>query len=116
MNNLERQKRKWSLLNYFRPLTKVNVFNENLHNSWQHEKYKFAIYFTLRKQGYDVITEGEFLNKKRCDIYCIDTNTCIEVLCSETKEECLEKCKCYPQEFRLVMNKAQETFNEKDIL
>jgi hypothetical protein len=116
MGEKERIQRRWTLLNYFRPLTKVNIFNENLHNTFQHEVRKFRIYWTLRQQGYDIIVEGEFLNLSRCDLFCIDTKTIIEVLYSETEEECREKFKKYPQEFNLVINNSKELFNPKDVL
>lgn len=80
-----------------------------------HELVKFQIMHKLKKEGYEVWSEAEF-NKPysgRCDIFAIQGGSCliIEVLDSETEEECKNKCKKYPKELCSLIFVKTDNFN-----
>lgn len=65
-----------------------------------HIRRKFDVWLRLIKAGCIVYTEGIFLNGKRCDIMAImPDGRCkiIEILESETQEECNAKVLNYPE-------------------
>jgi hypothetical protein len=116
MGEKERQQRRKELLEYyFKPLTKVNVPFMNVHNDYAHEERKLHIFYILRKQGFNVISEGEFIKEGICDLFCLDTETIYEVLNSETPEELKEKVKKYPN-FKIVQSDCKRPFVEVDYL
>lgn len=81
----------------------VNCVRFNVGNTIEHELKKFKICWELKKQGKHFICEAQLLGKKgRIDIFVLDDCLAIEVLCSETVEECREKCKDWPVDYKMV--------------
>lgn len=75
----------------------LKIFSNNLIG---HELVKFQIMWHIKKMGWQVWSESEFTApyKGRADIFACNgpDYLIIEVLDSETEEECLKKCKTYP--------------------
>jgi len=97
-----------------------NCFRSYSNETEAHITKKFKVWLELIKVGCSVYTEGIFLNGSRCDILAIMPDgrvKVIEILESETKEECLEKVKKYPNDIDdiiIVMEVDENT--KKDIL
>lgn len=59
---------------------KTNAFNVSVANSLEHETAKLKIYFDLRKQGYNLITEADEISTGlRRDLTCLSTGEIYEV-------------------------------------
>lgn len=75
----------------------IRIFSNNL---LSHELVKFQIMWYLKKMGWSVFSEAEFVSPfmGRADIFALHGGDyiIIEVLDSETEAECLKKCKTYP--------------------
>jgi len=69
-------------------------------NRLDHELVKFQVMWYLKRNGWEVWSEAEFSQpyNGRADIFALQgpSYIIIEVLDSETEEECLSKCKAYP--------------------
>ena len=84
-----------------------NCIRFNPHNSWEHEQMKAAICYGLLKEGKEFITEAKLLyNRGIVDIVVLDDFQVIEILHSETEEECKKKCEKYPKELEIRMVKV----------
>ena len=78
----------------------ANCFRAYSNETQKHKRLKFEVWLILTELGCTVYTEGIFLDGNRCDILAIfpDGRTkVIEILSSETYEECSEKVKKYPK-------------------
>lgn len=84
------------LLKQIRSGTDVNKVRFSAANSDSHEIGKARIALQLLRQGHDFITEAEFRDGGRADVFDLVTGEVWEVLTSETEEECKEKIKKYP--------------------
>src|SRR3990167_710277 len=88
---------------------KLNSIKISAANTYEHERMKFEICYQLAKEGKDFITEVYFSNSKfHCDILVLDDLKIIEVLGTETEEECREKVKNYPDAFEKIMVEANQ--------
>ena len=85
-----------------------NCIRINTANSLEHELVKLRICYKLIKEGKEIITEAIFNNGYRADIVVLDNHTVIEILCSESESDCMEKFKKYPSLFKLEMVKINE--------
>jgi len=83
-------------------------------NTLKHELRKFEICYALAKKGHKFITEAIFEpSGKRADVVCLDKAVIYEVLCSETKEQCLAKTESYPDIFEIRTVDANVEWNNK---
>jgi succinyl-CoA synthetase beta subunit len=82
----------------------LNCFRTNLTNTKAHEITKFLVFLELRARGYEVFTEAVF-KEGRADIFIIniDGGMIIEIITTETREECIEKIKKYPCENYIII-------------
>ena len=94
---------------------KRNCIKLNTHNLKKHEEMKFQICWALAKEGKEFITEAIFHNGKRADVIDLDSHIIIEILGTETEEECREKIKSYPKLFEVIMVDSNKEFSEKMI-
>ena len=79
----------------------ANCFRAYSNETDKHIDLKFAVWKLLIKSGCNVYTEAVFLDGNRADVFVImpDGRTkVIEILSSETYEECAEKVKKYPKD------------------
>jgi len=83
--------------------TKPNCVRLNSRNTDAHELLKYLVCRQLNKEGKTFYTEIVFLNGQRADIFVPEDFKCIEILGTETREQCLEKTKDYPEAFEIVM-------------
>jgi len=66
----------------------VDKFNENVHDSIEHETAKFQLYFSLRKQGHRVLTEAvDNKTKKRHDVVDLTTGEVYEIEITQRRSE-----------------------------
>ena len=109
MNKRKEELARRKIINLIRPSNrKANclVFYKN--ETYEHKKLKFEVFVQLQELGYEVIySECIFLNGKRADLVAIKggRGIGIEVLSSETKQECSVKLKKYPKEIDWFMVK-----------
>jgi len=94
----------------------VNCFRYFPNNTDKHEDMKYAVFKYLRKIGHDVIVEAIFENTARADIVDLTNGMIYEIIYSETKEECKEKVRFYPDIFEVRIIDAKQPFKEEDIL
>lgn len=98
---------------------KLNLFNYWVSNSDEHENVKWEIFKYLRKQGYDMLTEAEFVSGGRADLVAISPTGegyIIEVLHTESDERFNLKVKKYPQDMEIVkVNTKGFNINEFDL-
>jgi len=87
-----------------------------INNTWQHEFRKFQIFWALRKQGHNVMTETIFTNGKRADIIDMDNGVIFEVTFTETEKKLEEKTEHYPEIFEIRRIDATKEFDEKMLL
>lgn len=85
-----------------------NSVRINVHNSPEHEVAKTLMAYELIKDGYDVLTEAIFKNKKKADIFIPETMVVYEILHTETKQEALKKTESYPAECMVWMFTSSE--------
>jgi hypothetical protein len=118
MGEKERQQRRNDLLrNCFKYGQKVNIMHYSLANTDIHEDYKWFIFRTLRRQGFNVLTEAEFLfNKGRADLVDLDNQIIWEVAHSESNESIESKKEKYPDCFEIKIIRTDKPFNERDVL
>jgi hypothetical protein len=93
--------------------TKRNAIWFNPGNTLEHEMAKARIAYFLLKTGKDIVTEAVFLNGKRADIVVLDDCQIIEILHSETLEDCLIKMRSYPDEFKKIAYKSSDVLEGK---
>lgn len=92
---------------------KANAIRISAGNTKIHELMKFHICYQLAKEGKDFITECYFLNNKRADIVVPGDLKIIEILSSETEGQCIKKVKMYPENFQMIMVKANQPYDER---
>ena len=93
---------------------KINAIKISAANTDEHELMKYLICRQLCKEGKEFITEVYFTGSKRhCDILILDDFKVVEILGTETEEECREKIKNYPDVFEKILVKANQKWNEK---
>jgi hypothetical protein len=63
-----------------------NCIKFNITNTKSHEMKKAEVCYEALKQGFTFLTEAEFKEGGRADVYLPEVDMVIEVLCSETKE------------------------------
>lgn len=83
-------------------------------NTYEHELGKFQLAYYLKKLGFKVFTECEFVSGGRADVVAISPEgegIIYEVLCSETEERYLQKTLDYPSEFVMVKWRIGDDFN-----
>ena len=115
MNKIElmsRRREAWRTLDLMKS-PKKNCIKINSHSSKSHEFMKFSICWELAKQKKEYITEAVFCNNRRADIVILDDHKIVEIICSETEQECKEKVKDYPKLFEIIMVDSNKDFNEK---
>mgnify|MGYP001594696433 CR=1 FL=1 len=88
----------------------------NSGNTLAHEQRKFDVCWELARQGHEFVTEAVFESGKRADVLDVTGLRVIEVLSSETEEECIEKVRAYPEMFEVLMVRANVPWNAGDIL
>ena len=97
-----------------------NCFRAYASETRSHITKKFLIWLELLKAGCKLYTEGIFLNGLRCDILAImPDGRCkvIEILESETDEECDLKTSNYPKDIDDIIKVREVDENTiKDIL
>lgn len=108
----ENKRHAYKYIDLMRPQNK-NCIKLNANNTDDHEFMKFQICRQLNKEHKEFITECIFKNNRRADIVVLDDLKIIEILCSETTEQCKNKIKHYPDEFEIIMVNAKDEFNEK---
>lgn len=85
-----------------------NVVRVNVGNSLKHELAKFYLNWCLRRNGAETITEAIFKGyRARGDVLELDSGTCFEILCSETKERFFGKSLYYPRDVQIVSCEAE---------
>jgi len=63
-----------------------NCVKFNAASTDDHELMKAAVCLQACKKGFTFLTEAEFKEGGRADIYLVDVDFVIEILCSETQE------------------------------
>lgn len=86
----------------------LNCVKFSINNNYEHEIKKAEVCLKAQINGFDFLTEAEFLAGGRADVYLVDADTVIEILCSETKER-FEK-KHYPVK-KIIPIKTNEEVN-----
>lgn len=96
----------------------VNAIKLNPTNTWEHEFRKVQICWDLLKKGRQFITEAIFVTKGRADIFCLDDCTVIEVLGTETLEQCKQKLWSdkYPIEIEAVASDIRDKFDPDNLI
>lgn len=69
----------------------INCVKLNANNTDGHELKKYEVCRTLNKEGCHFVTEAIFKEGGRADVYCLDTNTVIEILCTERMKDLRKK-------------------------
>ena len=83
-------------------------------NNKQHELRKFEVCYALAKKGHKFITEAIFESTgKRADVIDLSEAVVFEILCSETKEQCLAKTESYPDIFEIRIISANVEWKKK---
>jgi hypothetical protein len=79
-------------------------------NSLEHELTKLKITHKLKKQGFEVWSETQFINGGQADIIAIKDGRgyIIEILHSETIKQLTKKVKKYPTEFEVMAVKTED--------
>jgi hypothetical protein len=96
-----------------------NCFRSYASETNSHIRKKFEVWLRLLKEGCLIYTEGIFLNGNRCDILAIFPDgrvKIIEIIESETEEECIEKVKKYPEVDDILIIKEINEDTLKDVL
>ena len=69
--------------------------------TYNHARAKFEVCKKLLDGGNEFYTECIFENNQgRADIFCLDTKVVVEILSTETLEQCKEKVEKYPSGLR----------------
>jgi len=107
LNQSQVYKRKNDFLReYFKTTFNIreNRFNENCHNSDEHEVEKLRIYLLHRRLNHDVVTEIPFLNGSgRADVVCLTCEEAYEIVESESEASIERKKKDYPIPINVVV-------------
>jgi hypothetical protein len=94
----------------------INCIRIFPNNTLEHEMTKFKVCWTLRKWGYDFITEAIFKNNKRADVIDVSNGIIYEILKSEKEEELVDKTETYPEIFEIRKVDANVEFKEEVLL
>lgn len=92
---------------------KLNTIKISKANSDKHELMKYLICRQLCREKKDFITECIFKNGKRADIVVPGELKIIEILHSESPEECTKKMDSYPKPFEKFMIEADQRWHDK---
>jgi len=82
--------------------TKFNVLKVHSQNSIEHERLKLDVFYLLRKHGFTVASEAEFVRGGRADILDIDRGIAFEILHTEEDINIKAKKKLYPSFLTIV--------------
>lgn len=122
MNKLDRIKKINQALNFFNMAerSKVNCVRFNSRNIDKdkldkHELFKARLGLEANKKGFTYLTEAKLKNNCRPDFVLLDIFWIIEILGTETVEECKEKIKNYPSEFTIKIIDSKKEF-PKDLI
>ena len=103
------KKKNLNVVKYWPPRGK----DKNDKDSEAHEDMKWEICKQLAKEGKHYITEAIFLNGQRADILVLDDLKIVEILGSETPEQCKKKVESYPEGLEIVMVDANAEFTKE---
>ena len=84
----------------------INCFRLNVGNTFEHELKKFEIFYDLRKNKEDVITEARFKCGIRADVFEINAGIIWEVMHTETNQSISEKQNKLPAHIRIIKVKT----------
>jgi len=118
MNKLTRIKKINQALDFFNiaERSKINCIRFNSNNTDKHELFKARLGLEANKKSFKFLTEAKLKNNGcRPDFVLLDINWIIEILSTESLEECKEKVKNYPKEFKIKIIDSKKEF-PKDLI
>lgn len=118
MNKLTRLKKINNALSFFNIVerSKINCVRFNSNNTDQHELFKARLGLEANRKSFSYLTEAKLkANGCRPDVVLLDISWIIEILGTESIQECQKKIKNYPKEFKVKIIDSKKDF-PKDLI